>query len=585
MKKGLTMTLLTVAVALMGYKAMSAAPTIGNIPDVIIGDAEDGSGSNVFVFEDAINLDTFVSDDTTSDGGILWSFQEASGRYNVNNKPQVGGDPNNPGAASLTVGVGDPADTTTLVTATFRSIAYSPVAGPNTAPPGAGVQDGRVMTLIASDGTTYSTQQFLVYVDAGGTDRLSGNVADVQVAEIQFDASNNGGWSSYDALPGISTVTWALNANGICIDATANGTNIAGWQSDANGTGPYDFVNLTQNAVYEARLHVTTNAAGGATPMWTMVYEQFVNAYGGDYAFYDNFGSANAPAPNGNFAGDYRVFFTPLPVATASWNASSLFTSQAAENGFRLQLRTLDVGLAGADPYGAASDVGQICWKSIEVLRYDLASLGATTTDYSVTDFTAAPNQFPGAPDPNAWTVQIFSQTPADQTVSFAGGNITITPQGNAWQNNATFGQLRPGDQNFGAGISDALLDNYPVPWLSDTLYNVVATITAPGAGDATNPPDFLRLGADVLSNESIAYNYVTTKYAVAGMPKTTPGAYNAFWFSHSVTDAPEAQTHRFRPRFEFGTANEFVDVTNTGGFRSTTFRYCATTLPRKVSL
>ena len=75
MSKGLKLTLLTVAIALMGMYAMAIAPTVDEIPTVIIGGGTAGSTPpDVFVYPDALDLSTYVDDPDGTDAGIVWSY-------------------------------------------------------------------------------------------------------------------------------------------------------------------------------------------------------------------------------------------------------------------------------------------------------------------------------------------------------------------------------------------------------------------------------------------------------------------------------------------------------------------------------
>jgi hypothetical protein len=80
MKKGLVTALFVGAIAFSGIGAYAAAPVIGNLPDVTVGDLDApncvGSGQNVFVFTNAFRFDTYVTDADTPVGNLLWSFDE-----------------------------------------------------------------------------------------------------------------------------------------------------------------------------------------------------------------------------------------------------------------------------------------------------------------------------------------------------------------------------------------------------------------------------------------------------------------------------------------------------------------------------
>jgi hypothetical protein len=90
MKKGL-LTLSIVAIALLCSSVYAYAPIIGEIPDVLIGDAEDNPSScvpdlNFFRFTDAFNFDEYVTADpgdpdagTTYPQIVRWSFMDDDG--------------------------------------------------------------------------------------------------------------------------------------------------------------------------------------------------------------------------------------------------------------------------------------------------------------------------------------------------------------------------------------------------------------------------------------------------------------------------------------------------------------------------
>ena len=108
MRKGFTVTLLTVAVAMMGSNAMSMAPVISEIKDIIVADDSGATGSNNFVYPDAIDLNNSVSDGDTADSAIIWSYYDEDGNYLINAKPSLplGNDGLTPPAANIIAGPG-----------------------------------------------------------------------------------------------------------------------------------------------------------------------------------------------------------------------------------------------------------------------------------------------------------------------------------------------------------------------------------------------------------------------------------------------------------------------------------------------
>jgi len=109
MKKGLTLTLLTVVVAWVGFQAQALAPVISDMPDFIVGNGDEVTGAMGFVYPDAIHLDDYVVDPDGSDANVLWSFDSA-GRYLLNGVEALSsGDPLAPGAKEISSAANIPA--------------------------------------------------------------------------------------------------------------------------------------------------------------------------------------------------------------------------------------------------------------------------------------------------------------------------------------------------------------------------------------------------------------------------------------------------------------------------------------------
>jgi hypothetical protein len=117
------------------------------------------------------------------------------------------------------------------------------------------------------------------------------------------------------------------------------------------------------------------------------------------------------------------------------------------------------------------------------------------------------------------------------------------------------------------------MIDNYSVPWESDTLYRIVYSLVAPDFNSEMHPPDFFFIGGDVATHEIITNTYATTKMNRAQMPKQgIPQEFFSFWYGNNVTLA-SAIFKNMRPHFMVGTSPNFVDVTNSGGIRITGIR------------
>jgi hypothetical protein len=338
-------------------------------------------------------------------------------------------------------------------------------------------------------------------------------------------------------------------------------------------------VSLVDNAVYDARITVTTTAQPGFVPAWYFGHQNTIDLYGGAYIFFDSGVNPNAGANTPPAAGTRAVFNAVLNapgMSTAAFKAGVFTPANAATKDMRLKFRTLDVGSTGDDPYGAASDVGTLCWKRVTIDRYDVTSMQVQSTPYNNTAMVQAVNAAPGSANTQAGAVTVLDFSGAgNSTVSFTGGGITIQPTaagGSTWNTttgNGAFFLINPGD-GLNTAATNEMIDNYPIPWNTDQLYRIVYTLVAPDALGESNPPDFYFIGADVLTNDLITNTYGTTKMGLANMPKQgTPQEFFSFWHGNNrQTSSSDTRFNFLRPHFQFGTNNGFVDVPNTGGLR-----------------
>lgn len=557
MHKGLKSTLMTVAVALLGFKAMAMAPTIDPVPDVVIGDSENaGSGTNVFVFPNGLDAKTIVHDESPATS-ITWYFQNASAlnHYAINGHLPAGvgvtlGNPNstdNIAASDL-----DPSTTgTDTRTFTFRNIRVSPLtSGPQgTAPNGPYIDpgtpgvttDSQILTLFANDGTTVSQtpRSFRAMILNNGFDKLSGGAIGIPVKNYDWTTGTQG-WTSWNDLPGAleqgGVVTLSQSGAGLCADSSAVGANFAGWQSEPGFSGPdFTTISFTDNGVYRVRMTVSTTAAATKTPLWFLYFENTLSWYGGFFSFLDNAGSPpSAASPNTPSASGtvFEEWVNPPAEGTAGFKAVLTDVTNSHWKNFRLRVGVLDVGYGTVggvnDGYGGSSDVGAICWKNMQVDKFDISSMVTTSTPYNHSnDLTLGGTPASGTVNASNHDVVVPLSTNPNSTITIASGQLSIKPTSQtAWQAAPTgadeFFEIIPGDntQTLDTSANNVdMADNYPVPWSASQLYRIVYTLKAPDAIAESNPPSFYYMGGYVPTIELISYVYTTNQITLTGAP------------------------------------------------------------------
>lgn len=572
MKKGLTITLLTVALAMIGFQAMAMAPVISEIPSPIVGNA-DVTAANTFVFVDAIDLTQYVTDDTSPTASIVWSYEETGTKYLLNgvtpiNVSDPAGVEINPGPKRIDNQVlgGELDLDTNPKTVTIRNNDLSPLGGSTTTPGTTGIIEAGTITLFASDGSTFSQRDLVIYSDNGGLDRLS--VPSTQPGTpvvIDPPWSLTKPWAS-STLAG--TVTETRSTNSICLDAAITGDNWGMW------VGPANQLPMVANAVYDIQLHMTgSNAAPGHTPFWDITVDNNnndgtgPNLYGADLFFLDNENGANAVIAT---AKDYHLVWTPAAMTTPQFqdasNVNSLFApAHATDKDGRFMFRVLDLYGGGTSGIKANEQYGTVCISGLTITRYDVTQMkkvGASIYDNQ--SFTSTPGN-PGSVNP----VEVLT----DETISYAGGQITVTPT--VAGRNLLFTNIYPGDTNNpfdgSAASVAAQADNYPVPYEPGTIYRIQVSVVAPDANSATNPPDVFWINADTPTNEVIMQSFVTSGAGLSAMPKTgTPQIYTAFYHTNFGTQTNiGAGWQRFRPIFAYANLDSLGGIgnDNSGAF------------------
>jgi len=564
MKKGLMLTLLTVAIAMIGMKAMGMAPVITEIPSPIVGNERGLTDPNLYVYPDAINLDDYVTDDTTTSANIIWSYTIDSPKYRINNVDPivVGTDVIETAAGGTkrinTQVVGAELNTDGLAnTITIRNSNLSPLGGtanPPAGPDGIIAAETQVCTLFASDGTTYSSTELFIYTEKNGWDHLSTGALPpgTVVKDVPFTTTD--GWASA-TVAGTLTFNTASNT-ALCIGVPLTGVNYGLWVS------PYGYVALSANTVYDIRATMSgSSTTAGTTPFWDIVVDNYSNTgsqgfnlYGCDAFFLDNQGGNNAVTTTET---DFHVMFAPSPVATAAWNNAStgvFAPANDANNDMRFQFRVLDVDSNGG--ITAGSDAGTLCLQNFTVTSYPLANMQTLQGNmYDATTITDA-----NAGGGGTTTVD----TLLGSTVSFAGGDITITPSSGA--QSAELVSIFPGDRNNDINTPSTQTDNYPVAFDANTIYQVTAEMTAPNANSVTNSFDVFWVGADLPTNEVIYESFTTNNLGQCGMPQLATQTFMAFYHSNKGTSASTSQWHFFRPKVIFGNNAGLAVGNNSGG-------------------
>jgi hypothetical protein len=590
MRKGFLVTLATVAIALMGFNAMALAPTIKNIPDIIVGDAEDGTDSNIFVYPDAFDLDLRVEDDDTTTSAVIWSFATTgASRYLINGVGPESTDAS-PDLAQFVSptnqidnqDLDDREEDGNARTITIRDDTASPLSEEPTdqylPDPGGGLVGSQVVTLYASDGTTVSNPVeesgedgiFIIYTVDDANDSYSPPDPGITLIDHDLTAGTPSGWTS---TVDNGTVTVTSGAEGLCLETGLAVDGIANWRS------PYGEWELVANSVYKLRLGMTSDATVGDQPLWQVVYDNVNddgssgnNAYGGEIFLLDNEGGANS-AIAGTGRSEF-VFWMMPPCFQLSYfqdSTNGFFRSGLdADNDFRLILKILDVAAAGI---GADTDEGKLCFTSVMVQRYDYSlvqEIGAAALDDDTLTDTG-----------DEWGLDLAGLT---QTATFSGGNLTLDPTNWGTIDPGGLLLLRPGDTTNSLLDPPSVEDNFPVTIEADTDYLIEYELSAPTQADSLDNPDVIRLGASVTTEEIVCDHFLTTNAADTSdaglanrgvvMPREGgPYKYAVIWNSLSLSNSGVGApyTNRMRPRFEVLSGTAFAPLgrtTNDGQLR-----------------
>jgi hypothetical protein len=360
---------------------------------------------------------------------------------------------------------------------------------------------------------------------------------------------------------------------------TAAGGNIGEWVS------PYGIIPLVNNNAWRIRANMSSNQTTALSgPLWDIIIRNLNidgsvgdDAYLADYFWFDNTGSANRIGTSPGLT-TFDLWYAPSPLLQGRWRSTSAgaFTgANDARNDLRLNFRVLDSDSAGI---GGEVDSGQICLTGLTIDRFDLSKLYVTGNAdvYNLNPVISGIN--------GVRVIDLLTQfgitSGAGSTKDFSTAPLTIGPADPlGWLTEIT--GITPGDNNDPVASSPAYgtgtdtIDNYPIVWEGNVLYQLLVELTAPDATSETNGPDAIRLGFDAKSIEIFADSYITTGMGAVGMPKRTTSltnggsgtalgiqTYTMFLWSHNATLSPVPNIGRLRPR---------IDIMNTTNFNRPT--------------
>jgi len=595
---------MTVTFAFSRVSSFALAPTIQDPGDVIIGDLEQGAANNVFVFPDAIDLDSIVSDEGPS-SAIKWSWISSLGGAShllVNNVPQLTSGPDNPNPVERVdqhdndIALQPGSQDGSARTITFRNNSLSDITiggglGPYAEPATTGVLplETEMITLFASDCTTYSSVSITVYTANNTSDSISGGSALVPVLDDNFDADPSliAGW--YGAPLGGQATTGT--ATGLCmwVPAVETGATAptagAGWISPPNfatGLSPTDsggFLPLVDQAVYRIRLTMWTDeTATGAIPFWDLGYNNLNgtdnggavgNTYGGSYWALDVAGGSNGindPTVNGRPNGrtTFDFWYAPNAFLAEQWrgvsttlngpyddaNNNAFATQFDSSNDMNLILRVQDSDQTANGIHNEV-DTGTVCCKELRVDRADYNVLSPRISalyshPISNTLFAVNPDAFPTLGGGGNGTGTISDVT---NTATIVMGSNFVGSPGSATYNGGLKKLIFYDPTQISGSDFNAALN--PVPWVSDQLLELAATVSSgvgggTGTTEGVDPVDVIFIDFTTPTSEIGGFNYTQIgangdmfRVASPRLKANTHGAsqtYASFFYTQNTT-------------------------------------------------
>jgi hypothetical protein len=586
MRKGLTLTLMTVALAMISAQARAMAPTILDIPSPIVGSAEPVTGGGTlgnFVYLDAMDLDTLATDDVTAPSNLMWTYS-GSGALGTSNYLINGVQPINVGPGGV-----DPTSPTTSMlinrndldpapgkdafknTITIRNKSLSPISGTGVNPGVTGIVAGQtqLVTFFCSDGNAFSSSTVFFYTDANGNDRLSGLVWKIEKTDkiSSLWATNPDEWAPTPGTAADSNnITRALTTSGLCLSGTLTGSNYGSVVS------PYGYFTIASNQVYRIKMKMSSTQANGMNmPFWDVVLENWdntvpggkgLNLYIADQLIFANEGGANALTSAG---GTVTWYWCPPAIATTQWKdgTSGAFTqTREALNDPRLRFRLMDVNVPGSN---ADLKSGSVCIQEIEIAS---ASISKVQVQKNLVNITSLVDH--GTTGGNVEVAQLTGTVTSQ--VAFSNGVVTLTPVGSGQTLDMPY--LRPATDTAYSEVTTTpgYQDNFPITWVSDKILRLQVGVSAPDAASEQHPWDAVVLSFQTMTNEINAESYQTSSQSCGSPRQGAAQTYTMFFYTGKETASP-ADSHRLRwmvrplnhPAAFFPSGNSTTDAVNVG--------------------
>jgi hypothetical protein len=423
-------------------------------------------------------------------------------------------------------------------------------SGPPYAPPSPDV-DGVIssqtqgVTLIASDGTTFTIKSFLLLTSNNEDDRIELE-GFRPMAFNDFQDGDANGWAGFDPnnsmLPGAGEVMFT--GSGLCMMVPAAGTNQVIWLS------PERFYELVDLAVYRIRSAVSSDQMDpDAIPFFNLVYDNYNssltgNNYNGQGLLFDNNGGANGIGRPGGIS-TLDFYATPVSLGLPQWRdtATGAFSPAAdASNDMRVMYRILDM----LDMTNGDADSGAIYVQNVLVQRAPFSSFTRTLL----------------------WGPPIQSSTHFAETVnqSAAMEGFSMIDDGNSaalyqlinpasGSTRKTLGPYDPAQSSVNAAL-------FPVQWNSNELLLGGMDVVAVAPSMPADPVDFVGFVLDVPTNE-IGITHGASRGAPGDMhlaasplsdAQSGGGAQNywAFMFTQNTTLSAGVDANRARVMGDF---------------------------------
>lgn len=250
MKKEI-LIILTLVFFIVGSTGFSWAPVIKNIPDVVIGDLEEGDSNNFFIFSDVFIFDDYVDDPDTTRSMLKWSFAQTSGIHpiSINNMDEETADltylnPVNNIRAGFT-------------TASFRNEGLSPRTGSTPYPNPPSLSDAHIIMYVADNTDLQDSTDFMVYSVDNGEDGYSCCPPMPYYETFDFQ----GYWNFYTDSFALGPIQYGkYDAVNRRIVLSSPGANWPTWYSWQIPSPQNEIITYQPNTLYALRTRLSTDA-------------------------------------------------------------------------------------------------------------------------------------------------------------------------------------------------------------------------------------------------------------------------------------------------------------------------------------